>query len=183
MDLEKQYKNWLLVGGTGRNIGKTTAAEQFINKLSQEVPVVGIKISKELPDEFPYHGEHPLLLNKHFLIMEEKDATGRKDSMRFLRAGARRSFFIVCKDEFLNEAFNVLEKLLKPEDYVVCESNGLRRIMKPGIFVMIKGEDSGKRKLDVLLSLADEILPALNRGALIEFTEKIRIQNGSLNYP
>lgn len=180
MDSQKHYKNWLLVGGTGRNIGKTTAAEHFISKLSREVPVVGIKISKVLPDELSFHGDHPQLLDKPFLILEEKDTKGSKDSMRFLRAGAYRSFFIISEDDFLDDALLELESLLKTGDYVVCESNGLHRIMEPGIFVMIRGDESAKKNLDFLLESADEILPALNWEALSEFSEKIRVRNGSL---
>lgn len=173
----------MLVGGTGRNIGKTTAVEQFINKLSSEVPVVGVKVSNMIPHELSFHGDHTGVSEKPFQILEEKETKGRKDSMRFLRAGAYRSFFVVCEDEFLEDAVLELERLLKPGDFVVCESNGLRKIIEPGIFVMIREHDTiiNKKNLDFLLRSADEILPALNSDAWWEFAEKIRIRNGGLH--
>jgi len=177
-----QYKKWLLVGGTGRNIGKSTASECFIGKLSQQVKVVGVKISNAHPGDFAFHGNHEIDREKPFVILEEKDRSGNKDSMRFLKAGAVRSYFVASNDEYLENVLEELSRLLLPDEWVVCESNGLRNLIEPGLFVMVKGEVSKhpKKNLDFLLEQADYVIPALNKEATEKLTESLNIKNGKM---
>lgn len=172
------FERWLLVGGTGRNIGKTTASVDFIRKLSLHVPVVGVKISNTLPGNLSFHGDHLIDPDQPYVILEEKNSAGNKDSMRFLKAGARRSYFIVSQDAYLVQVLSALNDMLLPDEWVVCESNGLRRLINPGLFVMIKGTESpnSKKNLDFLLQEADYTLPALNSKALQEFTDRLNIR-------
>ncbi|MBN2637682.1 MAG: hypothetical protein JXR65_01190 [Bacteroidales bacterium] len=176
--MEIKKSNWILVGGTGRNIGKTTAAEHIISKLSKKCKIVGVKVSKVMPNELAFHGNHEITDRITFSLIEEKNYTGSKDSMRFLRAGAVKSYFVVAKDGNLEDVLFELEKQLDSDNYVVCESNGFRSIIKPFLFVMIKGKISNnpKKNLEFLLASADVVLPALDSDALIDFVEKIQVQ-------
>ncbi len=63
---------WIVVGGTGRNIGKTTLVEILINYLSVKHDVIGIKISNMKPENMKYHGNHDLLPD-NYLISEENN--------------------------------------------------------------------------------------------------------------
>ncbi len=80
--------------------------------------------------------------------------------LKMFSAGVYRVFKIKIYLENLPEAYNQFYKLLKPDDFVVCESNSLRYITKPAIFFSIKMKDSGEMKpsADELKKYADIII-------------------------
>ena len=125
----------LLIAGTGRNSGKTTFACSVINKFSRLFPVVAIKISPHLHEDRAC--VKPLFTGREFLVAEETDASGSKDSSRMLAAGARKSFFVMARDEQLPVAWLKARTLLTPHDMIVCESGGLRNLIVPGLFLII----------------------------------------------
>ncbi len=158
------FRFWILIGGTGRNIGKTTLAETLIRKLSCFGPVTGIKISNIRPEGLQFHGMHDIESNEYFSIWEETQHTGNKDSIRFLNAGALKSFFIQAGDAYLPDAFQEIQNHLTGNEIVVCESNSLINIMKPSVFLMVKGEKNNASKAYVERSqkIADLVLNAMD---------------------
>ncbi len=158
------FKLWVLVGGTGRNIGKTTLAEMLINHLSNFGTVVGVKISNIKPDGLEFHGTHEVKNGESFFIGEETSSSGNKDSMRFLKAGAKKAFFIQTGDVFVKEAFQEMIQQLEGNEIVVCESNSLRSVMKPAIFFVIKGEDNAASKgyIERFIELADYVVKPMD---------------------
>lgn len=176
------FKLWVLVGGTGRNIGKTTLAEKLIAKLSQLGPVTGIKISNIKPEGLEFHGSHESKSDANFFIGEETRTDKNKDSMRFLKAGAKKSFFIQTNDEFLPQAFHEMQGRLEGNEIVVCESNSLINIMKPAVFLMIRGEssDASKTYVEALLERADYILNALDSEQFNMVTNAISLKEDML---
>lgn len=158
------FKLWILVGGTGRNLGKTTLTEMLINHLSNFGPVAGIKISNIKPDGMEFHGIHEVKSDENFYIWEETSTSGNKDSIRFLKAGAKRAFFIQTGDDFLQEAFQEMVQQLEGNQIVVCESNSLRNVMKPAVFFMIKGDDNATSKpyVEKFLTLADCVVKPMD---------------------
>lgn len=157
-------KLWVLVGGSGRNIGKTTLAEMLINHLSNFGPVAGIKISNIKPDGMKFHGTHEVKSDENFIIWEETITSGSKDSMRFLKAGAKKAFFIQTSDDFIQEAFQQMVQQLEGNEIVVCESNSLRNVMKPAVFFMIKGDNNTASKgyVEKFLEVADCVVNPLD---------------------
>jgi tRNA(Leu) C34 or U34 (ribose-2'-O)-methylase TrmL len=175
-------KLWVLVGGTGRNIGKTTLMEMLIANLSRFGSVTGIKISNIKPEGLEFHGKHETKSDAGFFIWEETRTDGNKDSMRFLKAGARKSFFIRTNDNFLPAAFQEMQSHLNGNEIVVCESNSLINIMKPAVFLMIKGESNRAFKAYVEASLqrADYILNALDLSQFNRVADACILQNGQV---
>ena len=175
-------ENMIIVGGTGRNIGKTTLAETLIKKLNRFGPVVGIKISNIKPEGLEFHGDHDVQSHENFSIWEETSTNGNKDSMRFLKAGAQKSFFIQTSDEYLPDAFQEMQKHLDGNEIVVCESNSLINIMKPAVFLMVKGEsnDASKVYVEKFLEMADYVLNAMELAQFERIAGSLVLENGQI---
>ncbi len=150
------YKNILLIAGTGQNVGKTLFASQVIKQNASNCPLVSIKISPH------FHRLNPdaqiIENNKDFSIIKEFDSNGNKDSQRFLCAGAKEVYYVQCMDDKLSLAFDMLIKLIPQDSPIICESGGLRQIIKPGIFIIINKKNNLKIKPQALRNkeLADK---------------------------
>ncbi|GMT45115.1 MAG: hypothetical protein IEMM0006_0947 [bacterium] len=172
--------NWIIIGGTGRNTGKTTLAEKLIEKFGSQVPVTAVKISNIKPENSSFHGHDVNSFRNKILIKKETRSDGKKDSMRFLRAGAFESWFIQTEDAFLPETFPEIQTVLKKAQWIVCESNSLRNFVKPGLFIMVKGENGtfGKKDVPGLLQRADVVVEALQWKPFDALVKRIEIKDG-----
>ncbi len=173
----KKYSNWIIIGGTGRNIGKTTLAEKLIRKFSAQVPVTAVKMSNIRRENMDFHGHDVSRFKERIRIEQETRTDGNKDSMRFLKAGAEKAWFIQTKDELLKETFGDIEKIIQSAKGGICESNTLQNFFRPGIFIVIHG-NSVQTKADGLLEAADVVVDALNEKALDHLVRRIRLKNG-----
>jgi molybdopterin-guanine dinucleotide biosynthesis protein len=166
------FENMIIIGGTGRNTGKTTLAEKLIEKFGKQVPVTAVKMANIKPGSEHFHGHKTTSFHQKIRIEQESALNGNKDSMRFLKAGAEISWYIQTKDEFLEETFPEIEKRLSSADWIICESNSLIHYVQPGIFIMVKGEETAWTKnVSGLLEKADVIVHALDEA---EFQDIIR---------
>ena len=174
------HQGMILIGGTGRNIGKTTLAESLIRKLSRFVPVTAIKMANIHPRNFSAHGHDVRSFRHKISIRKETDSQGNKDSMRFLKAGAVDSWFIETKDEFLSETFPEIEKILKKTRWSVCESNSLRNFIRPALFIMVRGdaEPPAQKNVPGLLLKADAVVRALDWNQFDNLVERIVLGEG-----
>lgn len=155
---EQTLPKLLIIAGTGRNSGKTTLACQIIGKFSARQSIVAIKITPHF-HENPGNGE--VIVNKpNIYIAVESDPSTGKDSSLMLEAGAVQSWFVMTTDEFLEEAFSEILTRIAPDTLVVCESGGLRHLIRPGLFFMMRHPENSAIKPDSakLLSLADRIV-------------------------
>ena len=145
----------LIVGGAGRNVGKTEFVCGIIRRYSPEKTIVSLKISGINPGHDP-HGDHGPPPEKYRLL-EETNRDGVKDSSKMLLAGASRSFYLRCRDEFLPEAVDHFLSVIGQDAVIICESIIVRKIICPGLFVLIKGEkmESMKRGLGEVMHLVD----------------------------
>lgn len=119
------FPRLLLIAGNGRESGKTTLACRLIARIGAKVPVVAIKISP-----------HKHVETDGISIVEESSRTSGKDSARMLAAGALQSLYITAEDGDLKELVPLLAEL-SVHHYILCESGGLRKIVKPGLFVIV----------------------------------------------
>lgn len=148
----------LIIAGSGRNTGKTTLACQIIRKFSSGQSIVAIKITPHF-HENPGNGR--VIVNKpNIYIAEERDATTGKDSSLMLEAGAVQSYFVMTTDEYLEEAFREILTRIPANNMVVCESGGLRHLIRPGLFFMMRHPENIGLKSETVkfLSLADRIV-------------------------
>ncbi len=142
--IQTKMPEMLLIAGNGRNSGKTTLACRIITMISASIPVVAIKITPHFHENF---GAGKTLFNREDLVItEESDPESGKDSALMLKAGAVKSYFVMAKDEQLNEALQVILKHVPEKVPVVCESGGLRHIVEPGLFIMMQRKDNNVLK-------------------------------------
>ncbi|WP_319503122.1 hypothetical protein [uncultured Draconibacterium sp.] len=145
-DTKIDYPNLLLIAGNGRNVGKTYFACRVIESLSKQAPITGLKITSHI---HAHNSNDVLLKDKHYLILQEKQITG-KDSSLMLQAGAKQVFFVMAEPKYLPEAFDKLSAYL-PETPIVCESGGLHDIIHPGLFYFIQLKETQVKKTQHLI--------------------------------
>lgn len=138
------YKNILLIAGTRQNVGKTLFASQVITNYAGKTPLIGIKIS---PHFHKLNSDAQIIeRSADYSITRELNSDGNKDSQRFLNAGAKEVYYVQCMDDKLPLVFNKLIKMLPQDSPIICESGGLRQLIKPGLFLMINKINNNKIK-------------------------------------
>jgi hypothetical protein len=155
----KQAK-MLMIGGATRNVGKTTFSCAVIEKSSRNHLIIGLKIKTIYKGDNFFHGKDQNPLKGNYRIIEELDNSGSEDTMRMLKAGAKQVFRIKVKSEFIKEAFYDFFRQIPENSFILCESNSLRKVVKPGLFLMIKHKNSNEIKPSAkeLEPFADKII-------------------------
>lgn len=126
----------IVIGGAGRNVGKTEFSCRLIEKVSGDHEVYGLKVSAIFPDELLYHGRHGEGGLQQCIFEEFRDDTG-KDTSRMLRAGARKVFFISCANEDVLASYREFRGNLPKDVPIVCESNSLASFFKPALHIIV----------------------------------------------
>lgn len=128
------YPNILLVAGSGRNVGKTSLVCSIIHKFRNH-HITAIKVS---PHRHKLDTNHNLLIeNGMFQVIVETKSEGYKDSSRMLKAGAEKVLYIQCDDQYIEAAFRSAMNFIDVNGLLVVESGGMRRILKPGMFLFL----------------------------------------------
>ena len=161
----------LMIGSTGPNVGKTELACNIIKKISKGKKIIGIKVTtiKEKNGQCPRGGQGCGVctsLEGDFDITHETDSTSAKDTSRLLVAGAEKVFWLRVMKTSLKQALAVLLDVVGPDSVLVCESNSLRHVAEPGLFIMVKNPDEKavKNSAQEVINLADEIVAPNCRG-------------------
>ncbi len=135
--------NYIIIGSTGRNTGKTEFACRLIEKYSKNNLVIGVKIVSIDKSEgnCPRGGKgcgvcHSL--EGKFEISEETIINPSKDTSRMLGAGAQKVFFLRVDKDYLQLGLEALVDLIPSNALVVIESNSIRKVLEPGLFIVIK---------------------------------------------
>lgn len=128
----------VLIGGHSRNIGKTSVAAGLIRALPG-YGWVAVKITQFGHGICSIHGEHcGCSPGEHsFAITEEHELGTGTDTSRFLDAGARRSIWVRTKQGELFTALPSLQKEIETAEFVMVESNSLRRFLKPAVYLQV----------------------------------------------
>ncbi|MCP4179159.1 MAG: molybdenum cofactor guanylyltransferase [bacterium] len=144
-----------LIGAADRNVGKTEFACSLINKYSDNCKVIGIKVTtvKESNGKCPRGGDGCGVCSSllgEYSITEETNCISKKDTSRMLRAGAAKVYWLRVLSTGLENGFNELLARIHKENgndlCVVCESNSLRKVLKPGIFFVLNRTGNEKVK-------------------------------------
>ena len=144
----------LMIGSTGCNTGKTRLACEFFQNFSKTHNIVGIKVTPITDKD----GQHPpsgnckvrSSLDGAYLVIEETNPHSKKDTARFLYAGASRVFWLRVFKERLQEGLKALLDVVGPDAISICESNLLRHVVEPGLFLMVAGSETSKWKNSAL---------------------------------
>jgi len=173
----------LMVGSTGRRSGKTRFVCSLISRFGSKHNIVGIKVTavqkangscprggsgcgvcSSLEGHYYITEETPLEVRTEDGVVPQGDLllTGRanKDTCRMLAAGAGRVFWLRVLRRHLEEGMVALLDVIGDDAVSVCESNSLRRVVEPGLFVMVKGRGSQNDKASAkdVIRYADRIV-------------------------
>jgi len=172
----------LLVAGTNRNVGKTTFICQLIKRLSLKQPVIAIKITPHFHESC----QSCILLfqSQNLVITEEKSSTSSKDSSKMLDAGASKVFYIQGADGELNQVIEILKPIIPRDVALVCESAALRKLVKPGLFVVLSKEGE-EVKNNEMVKLSDVYIKDFNyqAGEFSFFNRKWKFDGMKENRP
>ncbi len=137
---------WVVVGGQSRSVGKTAAVCGLIAALNDR-HWTAVKIT-----QFGHgicsrsgHACDCACEDGDWALSAERNSAGRKDTARFLRAGARRVWWLRTRMGALAQALPALEAQLAVEmgaesgdaGWVICESNSLVALRRPELFLTL----------------------------------------------
>jgi len=168
----------LMIGSAGANLGKTELACAILRKFGKNGDIIGVKVTtiKDTNGQCPRGGEGCGVcssLDGVFCITEETDSNSGKDTSRLLKCGASRVFWLRVIREHLVEGVTALLDVIGRDAVCVCESNSLREVVEPGLFLMVTGRDAKARKDSAQRArkYADRIVVSNGKGFDIDLDE------------
>ena len=163
----EKLQNLLIVGGTGRNVGKTECLCRIIARVGRSTGVYALKVSAVYPDEEIYHGHH--VAEKADVLVEEIRREGHKDTIRMVRAGAQRVFYLRGDRKSIRDGFAEFLSMVPRGAAIICESNSLSDIVTPGLLVVVRGADGEVKSRAVpLLAQADLVVVSDKQNPCLE---------------
>ncbi|HET8676901.1 MAG TPA: hypothetical protein VFO63_13980 [Blastocatellia bacterium] len=128
----------VMVGGHTRNIGKTSVVEGIIRAMP-EINWTAVKITQFGHGVCSINGEAcDCAVTEHqFSISEERKKDSGTDTARFFAAGARRSLWVRTRQGELFTALAALRKEIESDEFVIVESNSLRKFMRPTLYLQV----------------------------------------------
>ncbi len=162
----------ILVGSTARDLGKTALATRLIEALRPREKVVGVKVTtiRDRETKCPRGGDGCGIcssLTGNYEIWEEMDPDGEKDTSQLLKAGAARVFWLKVMRDALAEGLDALMTHIDREAVIVAESNSLRQVVTPNLFLMLKESDRDQVKPTAreVMSFVDITVPSAGGNA------------------
>ena len=133
--------NMLLVGATGRDAGKTTFVCGLLRHFhSLALAAAKVTVIRENNGECPRGGTGCGVCSSvgdGFLLTQELSNTGNKDTHRMLAAGASRVFWLRTFLKDAEEGVLALHQKIGTDTPFICESNSIRGVVVPGLFLMV----------------------------------------------
>lgn len=142
--MEQELKKMIIIGGSHRQSGKTDVACHIIKKLMKKGPVICLKVCSHDPNDLR-DTKADFMLDDYWLVKEEP-SEGTKSTDKMYASGAKAVYRLIAMKEALNEAFELFLEEVGTESVVVCESNSLREIVKPALFVFVQKKTDEKEK-------------------------------------
>ncbi len=134
----------VVVGGSGRKVGKSSLIESLIRALP-EARWLAIKVSGHV------HGADQWKLERH----QTPDA--ETDTGRFLAAGAREAWWLRAGEGHLAAAAPELQALMAGFENVIIESNSIIGLLCPDLYLFVAG-DEWKESAGRWLANADSVI-------------------------
>ena len=175
-----QAPEMILLGAAGRNLGKTQLALKLIERYKKTGSVIAVKVItvRNHGDICPRGGKGCGICKglKSCYDVREERGTGQKDTMLFRKAGAEAVYLVRAYPEGLREAMEDVLSRVPEGALVICESNSVRQVVKPGVFLIILGQNGEcKPSAREVFSLADFVvepeesaLDAISRQKLLQ---------------
>jgi hypothetical protein len=137
-----KYSSVLIIGGNARKSGKTTFVCNVLNHFGKDKPLVALKITL-YNDKKILQSHYDLEKEKEYHEIRETKVSGKKDSSRYVEAGAMEGWFIAAMDNESNSE-KIMERidfLLESSRMLIIESNRMRKKMDPGLFIMVNQKE------------------------------------------
>lgn len=178
--MQREMNNLIIVGGSHRQCGKTEIASNIIKRLSKKGAVICLKISCHDVNE-SRDTKADFMIDDYWLVKEEP-SEGTKSTDKMYIAGARVVYRLIVTRENLEEGFETFIDTVGDNHMIVCESNSLREIAKPALFVFInlKTEEKEKNSSARVKQFADIIIEN-DGGSFNPKPEKIKIPDLKAN--
>lgn len=155
----------LMIGSAGANVGKTELACALLRRFGKSTNIIGIKVTtiNAKDGQCPRGGQGCGVcssLEGDYFITQESDNSSHKDTARLLAAGASRAFWLRVMKTRLKEGINALLDIIGPDVITICESNSLRQVVEPGLFLMVKRQNlkAWKSSAQSVKKYADRII-------------------------
>ncbi len=142
----------LLIGGTGRGVGKTRLAEQVLQRFGHagpgavKVTVVGGDGQDEDETDRRAPGDSYRCFDGPFVLERIDRADAGGDSGRLLAAGAEPVWWLRVRRPALAAGAAALLAELGSSRTVVCESSALRQVLRPDLLLLVCGAPGGPWK-------------------------------------
>ena len=93
-------------------------------------------------------------------IIEEKGTGSPKDTSRMLKAGAKKVYLLLADRNSLEKGMDAVFKIIPDNAMIIVESNTIRKVIEPGLFVVINkfAEASVKPSCAEVIGFADKIV-------------------------
>ena len=157
--------NFLIIGSTGRNTGKTEFACKIIERQSGEKDIIGVKIIPVDPAIEKCHRGYDGCglcdsLTGEFEIIEEKTKNSSKDTSRMLKAGAKKAYLLIVDRSSLEIGMTAMLNRIPSSVLVIAESNTLRKVLEPGLFIVLRRlkDSTVKSSCAEVIGYADKII-------------------------
>lgn len=128
----------VVIGGHTRNIGKTSVMAELIRRMHPP-EWAAVKITQYGHGACSLNGE-PCSCNpgEHaFVLTEEQQGSRAGDTLRFLKAGARRSLWLRVRQGQLYRGLPILLRALRREEWVMIESNSILSQINPALYLLV----------------------------------------------
>jgi molybdopterin-guanine dinucleotide biosynthesis protein A len=140
----------LMAGVAGPNCREAEFASAIVERLTPRHAIIGARVSCCADS---------LLEGPHRLV-EQRGQLEDEDTRRLLESGARPVYGLCVKRSHLDEGAQLLAERLGPDSVSVCLSSSLRRVVEPGLFVIVQrqGGQDVTAASDAVWPLADLVV-------------------------
>lgn len=146
-----RVRGMLMVGAAGRNAGKTEFACSLLRRFGSTHRIIAVKVTAvdRTDGKCPRGGEGCGVcsaLGAPFLLTEETDPPRGKDTGRLLEAGAAQVFWLRVRKKCLAQGLAALRERVGDGAILICESNSLRLVARPDVFLIVRESTSKQFK-------------------------------------
>jgi hypothetical protein len=151
----------VVIGGHSRSVGKTSVVAGLISALP-EFEWTAAKVTQYGHGICSANGAAcDCATGDHsWAITEERDRDGNSDTSRFLKAGAKRVFWVRTEQGRLAEAMPTFRQRIEGAKNVILESNSILKFVRPDLYLTVLDPSTGDFKASArqFLDRADAVI-------------------------
>ena len=141
-----RLENMLMIGSSGSNVGKTELACTLLRDFGKDRRIIGVKVTTITSKDgsCPRGGQGCGVcssMDGAYRITRESTRSSGKDTGKLLAAGAYEVYWLRVMRAHLREGLAALLDTISCDTVVICESNSLRQVVEPGLFLVVENGD------------------------------------------